>query len=553
MKLSQYIYVQLCCLLLFCVASKLTIISVAASGSPKSNQRTTLESSPVPQKAAIVVPAPLTVGIDDLGWKQGWSTDVAEDRNKPSHIDCPEGRWMGMADYEAIVGIAKSVKSRLLCLFIMSEFDRSNICAEYPTTTEQGENWDNSALVSDNDYTIMNYVKRNAAHMEFGLHGVRHEHWDDGNITFAEFAGGNYNRRPYPVETVTKHLECYKRLIDQYDISFPKSFVPPKHCYYYDPNNPMDTGGLVASWGIKYVSWGHKYWQGYDRIVSNPLSYCQFDHGVLVLERDQAVPWRGSLGVAPEAISMDFYYECTHWHNYIAARPQDNPTVGKKWIKWFNLIKDSPGRYLPKNTAQLYAQALYLEYAKFYIEGDKVSIDNTNMPDWAYEKEFIGNLVIKVPLIKGQHISSVSFDQNEQIACCYEDRGFGYVVLPALKQKRYEVQINAGPQLLSNCVVNNGTYNVKRLEIKPETVLLKLEMYGTQEVHVKLAELKPRDVKSLSKDLTINSWKWDEQEKFCVINVTAQDIQGAQGEIVLHSQVESFEKPFSMVQLDVCL
>jgi hypothetical protein len=488
---------------------------------------------PGPNYLSPVIPAPLTIGIDDVGWKQGWSTDVPLDRNKPSHIDGPEGRWLGLADYEAIVNIGEAVNSRLLCLFIMSEYDRSNICAEYPTTTERGELWDNSALVSDNDFKVMDYVKDNAAFMEFGLHGVRHEHWDNGDVTFAEFAGGNYNRRPYPVEVVEKHLECYKRLIDQYGISFPKSFVPPKHCYHYDPDNPMDTGGLMANWGVKYVSWGHKHWGNYDQRAVNPLSNCQFDNGVLVMERDQAVPWYGSLGQAPDAISTDFYYECTHWHNYIAASPDDNPAVGEKWINWFNLIKDSPGRYLPKNTAQLNSQALYLKYASVRIDGDRLMIDNTAMPDWAYEKEFIGNLVIKVPLQSGLHISSVTFDHSQPVASCYEDRGFGYVSLPELKQKKYEVQIKTGPELLSNCVANNGTYNVRHLEVEPEMASLELEMYGTQDVHLRLADFTPRVVKSRSRDLVVNSWNWDEKAEICVINVTAKDVQGVLGELVL--------------------
>jgi len=295
---------------------------------------------------------------------------------------------------------------------------------------------------------------------------------------------------------------------------------------------------VMASRGIKYVSWGYNGKRRYDRFVSDPLLNGQFDHGVLVLERGKAVPWKGSLGVAPERISTDFNYETTHWHNYIAALPEDNPAVGEKWIRWFNLIKDSPDRYLPKNTAQLYSQALYLKYADIQIDGNKVVIDNTNMPDWAYEKEFVGNLAIKVPLKNGQHVSYVSFDRDKQIASCYEDHGFGYVVLPELKQKRYEVEIKIGSQELSNCVVNNGTYIVKQLKIRPEAVSLELEMYGTQDVHVKLADYKPHNVKSLSKDLTVNSWKWDEEAKLCVINVTAKDVQGVQGELLLQCQVE---------------
>jgi len=67
------------------------------------------------------------------------------------------GRMMTLEDYEVIVYIGKAAGVRIKSLFIMSEFDRSNICAAYPTTNEHGSDWDNSALVSDSDFTIMEY------------------------------------------------------------------------------------------------------------------------------------------------------------------------------------------------------------------------------------------------------------------------------------------------------------------------------------------------------------------------------------------------------------
>lgn len=483
-------------------------------------------------KSGIVVPIPLSVGIDDMGWKQAWSSDVMTDRNKPHHIDCQEGRWMTLSDYESVVNIAKKVDSRLLGLFIMSEFDRSNICAEFPSTTEYGKNWDNSSLVSDDDFKIMDYVKDNAAFLEFGLHGVRHEYWENGKIRTGEFANNNYNKKPYPLEKMQNHLQCYKYLLDQYNITFPKSFVPPKHCYYHKPEDSMDTGGLMASWGIKYVSWGHKYWgANYDERALNPMSNMLYNHGVLVLERDQSVPWSKSVGVAPDTISTDFYYECTHWHNYVAAAPKDNPIVGEKWVQWFNMIKDSPDRYLPKNTSQLNSQALYLKYANILIDGNKLTIDNTQMPDWAYEEDFVGNLVIKIPLDNEQHISSVLFSSPMSVASCFKDRGFGYVVLPKLEQQKYEVIIHTGTTQLYNCVVNNGTYNINKMEIKDKKVLLDVEMYGTQNIHIRLKSGKPTKIKSLNKGLSIESWKWNADKKVCEVMIKAGDIQGVTGKV----------------------
>ena len=73
---------------------------------------------------------------------------------------------MTLQDYEVIVYISKAMGVRIKSLFIMSEFDRSNICARYPTTNERGSDWNNSTLVDDTDFVMVDYVKENAAHIE---------------------------------------------------------------------------------------------------------------------------------------------------------------------------------------------------------------------------------------------------------------------------------------------------------------------------------------------------------------------------------------------------
>lgn len=104
---------------------------------------------------AINVPKPMAIDIDDLGWKEGW--DLHESGG-PYRLGLPRGRMMTLQDYEVIVHISEAVRVRIKSLFIMSEFDRSDICAEYPTTNEHGINWDNSAVVNDRDFAIMDYV-----------------------------------------------------------------------------------------------------------------------------------------------------------------------------------------------------------------------------------------------------------------------------------------------------------------------------------------------------------------------------------------------------------
>ncbi|MHC4432740.1 MAG: hypothetical protein ACYTBS_12945, partial [Planctomycetota bacterium] len=79
----------------------------------------------------INVPKPMAIDIDDLGWKQGWDLNQS---GGPYRLGLPKGRVMALDDYRVIVDIGKAAGVRIKCLFIMSEFDRSNICAQYPTT-----------------------------------------------------------------------------------------------------------------------------------------------------------------------------------------------------------------------------------------------------------------------------------------------------------------------------------------------------------------------------------------------------------------------------------
>lgn len=63
-----------------------------------------------------------------------------------------------------------------------------------------GENWDNSEYIGPTQIEIMNYVKNNAANMEFGITGVLHEYWEEGvkytNTPFATIHGLNHPSKP---------------------------------------------------------------------------------------------------------------------------------------------------------------------------------------------------------------------------------------------------------------------------------------------------------------------------------------------------------------------
>ncbi len=459
---------------------------------------------------AINIPKPLAIDIDDLGWKEGW--DLHESGG-PYRLGLPHGRMMTLQDYEVIVYISKAVGVRIKSLFIMSEFDRSNICAQYPTTNEQGSNWDNSALVNDSDFVIMDYVKENAAYIEFGLHGVRHEFWDaeTRRPSRAEWADSQ-KKRPYDI--LWGHMECYKKLIDQYGIDFPKSVRTAAANYYYNLNDPEDTGALMRVWGVKYAT------------LPPDREYVT-DHGLMVLLRKGGVAWDAP-NSAPDAYP-ETEFMTSHWTNFVDLDPANNHQAGDKWITWFNKVKDDPNRYTAKNTTQLHSQFLYRKFSRTSVTGDKVLIDNNKMPYWAYELDLLGNLLLKHKLRDGEHISSASLNGGD-IACYYEERGFAYIVLPKLGKKQYTLTFTTGTSDMPTYVLNDGTYNVEEFRSGVDNASVRVEMYGTQEVKVKLL-FEPHEVIGDNADLEVRKWHYE--APFINMLIRAQNVQGETGMVTI--------------------
>lgn len=462
----------------------------------------------------------MAIDIDDLGWKEGWDLNGS---GGPWRLGLPHGRVMSWEDYEVLVYISKAVGVRIKCLFIMSEFDRSNICSRYPTTNEWGDGWDNSILVNDSDFVIMDYVKENAAYIEFGLHGVRHEFWDAETHegTRAEWA---YNNTKRPYDVLWGHMECFKKLIDQYGIDFPKSVRTCAADYYYNASDPEDTGALMHAWGVKHAT------------LPPDREYVT-DHGLMVLLRSGGIAWN-AVNNAPDNYP-ETEYMTSHWTNFVDFNPANNHQAGDKWIEWFNKVKDDPDRYTAKNTTQLHSQYLYMNFSSISITGNTVLIDNRDMPDWVYELDLLGNLLLKHELQEGEHISSALLNGGD-IACYYEERGFAYMVLPKLEKEQYTLTFTTGTLNMPTYVFNEGTYNVEEFQSGADSAIIRLEMYGTQEVKVKLL-FEPYEVTSDNPALVVNDWRYNAPFVHIVIN--GKNIQGERGVVNIKSNTVSLHPP----------
>ncbi len=480
------------------------------------------------KKEGVIFPRPFAFAIDDFGWMNGYD-DGYGDHQGPFRIGID--RKMDVDNYKCVVKVAKTMKIRLMGLFILGEMDRLNILGKYPTTNPDGKNWDNSKNISNEQIEIMNYVKQNAAHLEFGLHGVLHEYWPTVN---ERKRGEWYNLDddfPWPKEIMQDHIKCFKEIMAQYGLteeaghSFPESFVACAYGYYWNPDGEYSTGSVLGAEGIKYAN------TMFEEVPElNPPKEPNgggFDHGVLVINRNiYGTMWNdySCLPTVPvDELESDIVE--SHWTNWLAPDDSRQEETNQKWVDYLTMVQQQRNRYLAKNTAQFYSQWLYKKYTSVEDKNDGVvEIDNTKMPDAAYQKEFLAGMVLKVALAKGQHVSAASID-NEEIASYFEDQGFGFLYLPVLKQRKYMLKYSIGNKTMPHYVYNDGTYNVYSFIYDKNKVTINLRSYGTQIVKIMGMSL-PHKIEITNPNVTLLDKNYDKRSKTLSLNLNVHDIMG---------------------------
>jgi hypothetical protein len=481
----------------------------------------------------IEFPRAFAFAIDDLGWNEGSSMVV----NVPiGPYRAGVKRLFDIRDYQYVIDVGKAVGVRIQCLFILSEMDRQNILAKYPTATWMREKWDNMARVNEHQCEIMNYVRQQAAHMEFGLHGTGHEYWaEDGKQRRAEW----YNlvdKKPWPEESLRGHIQAFREIMAQYGLtpgnghSFPETFVPCAYSYYWNPTGDYSLGKLMFEAGAKYANTDF----GQIPELSPPpeRNGGGFDHGIHVINRlNYGNPWY-AVASLPN-IPLDLQYSDvieSHWPNWLAHDDFLQPEITSQWIDYYRNVQRFPNRYIAKNTEQLHSQWLYNKFTRVVISDGLLEIDNTQMPDEAYRNNLLGNMVLKIQLKGGQHVSSASIN-GETIPAYFEDQGFGFLYLPRLERKKYQLRYAVGNEFLSRTVCNDGTYNVYGISDHQHEIQINVKVYGTQVIKVRCD--KSKQVVSDNNGLAIENFNYDEQHHMLNIKVNARNIQGETGTIMI--------------------
>lgn len=477
------------------------------------------------QGSSILFPTGVSVNVGQVGWMGGHSEDSSG------------GPWRAgirrnfdVRDYKPMVEVGQRLGIRFMSLFILGEFDRLNILGEYPTSNPDGENWDNARYIGPTQIEIMDYVKKNAAHIEFGITGVLHEYWENGVKTRAEWFDVA-NQKPREESIVRKNVELIKRLMAQYGItpekghSFPQSFI--SYGFYFNPGAQYSLGKVLSENGIKYANTPYASIHGLSS--RPPLLSGGLDHGVLLLDRFNHGNLWYDFGAVPSITPKEIQSVVveSHWANWLAFDDFLQPDVNQKWIDFLLTIQRDPDHYLTKNTEQLYSQWLYKEHTLVEETAPGyVSIDNRNMPKEVYQYDLLGNMVLALSLPEGEQISAATIN-GKPITALHETEGFVYIYLPPLEAKKYELKYTLGKIGINRMVLNDGTYNVYRIENLKNKMQVELRMYGEQTVNIKSD--RPKNVTSLNPHLALLSYDYDDEDQLIRVALQGRDMQGEVG------------------------
>ncbi|MBN8650473.1 MAG: hypothetical protein J0L67_03550 [Cytophagales bacterium] len=480
----------------------------------------------------ILFPRPFAFAVDDLGWNEG--SDLSQNQIQGPHRAGVK-RVFDIHDYQSMVAVGKAVGTRIQCLFILSEMDRENVLAKFPTTTYLRDKWNNSNRVNPDQVEIMNYVRDQAAYMEFGLHGTGHEYWAPGEPQKRAEWYNLTDKKPWPEQSLREHLECFKKIMSQYGFtkenghSFPESFVPCAYSYYWNPTGAYSLGKLLSEVGVKYAN------TDFSQIPElNPpkeLNGGGFDFGTHVVNRiNYGNSWY-QLDKLPTVPIQDQDSDIieSHWPNWLAQDDFLQAETNARWIDYYKSVQRMPDRYIAKNTEQFHSQWLYKAYTTVTeMPNGSLEIDNTRMNEKAYTHHLLGNMVLKVKLEKGQHLSSALLN-GVPIPAYFEDQGFGFLYLPPLEKKRYSLTYFMSGNLLPLYVNHSETSNIYDLTVRSGYVQLKIRIYGEQSLTIKCDQ--PKRVLSKSENLKINFSSYDSGARTLKLVVKGTDMQGSTGNI----------------------
>lgn len=318
----------------------------------------------------IVIPDPLQLTIDDLGWFCGKD---ARDRLEPSRTGMK--RRHCVEDYITVNEIGKRLDMKITCAMIMCEWDPDNRLKDIPGLAPCGEEWDNASYFDTKLAKECVDVINSSPYIELCNHGLQHTYYIKGqpynNSDFYYMEDGVY--KAIPDDEIRMRLDAWYDLLNYHGIKKSvRSFIPPNCNYQWE-----HLSKILKEYGILYVS----------TILDSAhpkrenLSFVELEDGVVNIDRNNnLIRWDECESKLDDLPIVSGMFAC-HWANLCHKDPEKNHTLVDRWVDYFNKCAEEFGVILSKDIAFCATQSVYKQFSKISEKDGVLTIDLTNIPN----------------------------------------------------------------------------------------------------------------------------------------------------------------------------
>jgi hypothetical protein len=320
-----------------------------------------------------VIPMPIQVVIDDVGW---WSGHDGSRQQEPYRTGISRNHVP--ADYQAIVQLGQTLGIRPQAAMILCEWDKDSVLRRVPTSTWMGSDWDNKKWVGPWLEEAADILRGNAKHVELTLHGIGHEFWTGGRFTRAEWADSKGTMRP--LDQVEAHLDAYEALLNQHQLGqLPTSFVPTAFLHGFGPTDghKMSMAEVLSRRGVVYINTPFETMQNRAAVDHGVFG---IDAGVITVDRGQDLLDWNILGPIP-AGELRGPTCGMHWPNLLHLDPDRNSEIVEGWIRFLRPYNDKAETLLAANSESFRAQLGYHICTQLSISDRGIQLDFGKVDD----------------------------------------------------------------------------------------------------------------------------------------------------------------------------
>ncbi|MFA6816265.1 MAG: hypothetical protein WCS73_08230 [Lentisphaeria bacterium] len=358
------------------------------------------------QKKYIIIPKPLQIVIDDVGW---WNSKDESNENKPYRTGfC---RMHSPSDYEAIAHLGRRLHIRPMIAMILCDWDREGILKNVPGAVWDSKNWTRQTVHLKRCEQAADIIQRNKSCLEFTMHGIGHEYWlPDGTMQRAEWYDNTGTMRDPAI--LKQHLDAYMEITNQWQLCESiKSFVPCAFLFRFG-DAKQNFAEILKRYGIQRIS------TPFQRMAfSEPTQRPHWGRqsGITIMDRDDCpIPWN-TIAASPQDLELCGITLGLHWPNLLHQNPERNKEVIEQWVFRLQKLQSTFGRILSKNSQEFHAQVLYQDLTTIQIKNNTIIFDFENFLRY-FPKHFACGFAIHLQdteSTKGFRTTHI-FPQNKQ-------------------------------------------------------------------------------------------------------------------------------------------